>query len=208
MDPFIRGVIAGYGIAIPVGVIAILIIEAGLRYGFRIGFAAGAGAATADLIYASLAAVAGQTLTEILAPYSAPIHYLSATVLVCIGGWGLWKAMKTQQASPGLSTQQSFSSETRSARHTYVRFVALTIINPMTVAYFGAIILGGSGALAGWSARLLFVIGAALSSLSWQAFLAGIGAIAHRRFSPGTRRVVSVLGSLIVITLGIRMIWF
>jgi len=35
---FIEGLIAGYGIAIPVGAIAILIVEMGLRCGFRIGF--------------------------------------------------------------------------------------------------------------------------------------------------------------------------
>ncbi len=38
-----EGVLAGYGIAIPVGAIAILIIEMGLRRGFRLGFMAGAG---------------------------------------------------------------------------------------------------------------------------------------------------------------------
>ena len=50
---------AGYGIAIPVGAIAILIVDMGLRRGFGLGFMAGAGAAAADFIYASLAAVAG-----------------------------------------------------------------------------------------------------------------------------------------------------
>ena len=38
MTAFGEGVVAGYGIAIPVGAIAILIIELGLRRGFRAGF--------------------------------------------------------------------------------------------------------------------------------------------------------------------------
>ena len=33
---FVAGVVAGYGIAIPVGAIAVLIVETGLRRGFRL----------------------------------------------------------------------------------------------------------------------------------------------------------------------------
>ena len=62
MDAFITGVVAGYGIAIPVGAIAILIMEAGIRRGFRPAFFAGAGAATADFLYAALAVVGGAAL--------------------------------------------------------------------------------------------------------------------------------------------------
>ena len=59
MTPFWEGVLAGYGIAIPVGAIAILIVDMGLRRGFPSAFMAGAGAATADFIYVLLAVIAG-----------------------------------------------------------------------------------------------------------------------------------------------------
>jgi threonine/homoserine/homoserine lactone efflux protein len=59
---FLAGVAAGLGIAVPVGAIAILIVETGLRRGFRLGAAAGAGAATVDGIYALVAAVFGSAL--------------------------------------------------------------------------------------------------------------------------------------------------
>ena len=67
MTAFWEGVLAGYGIAIPVGAIAILIVDVGLRRGFDFGFMAGAGAATADFFYASLAALAGEILASGLA---------------------------------------------------------------------------------------------------------------------------------------------
>jgi threonine/homoserine/homoserine lactone efflux protein len=70
MTAFWEGVLAGYGIAIPVGAIAILIVDMGLRRGFLSGFMAGAGAATADFIYALLAVIAGATLAMALAPYA------------------------------------------------------------------------------------------------------------------------------------------
>jgi hypothetical protein len=53
------GFAAGYGIAIPVGAVAVLIVETGIRSGFRAAAAAGAGAAPADGIYAAIAAIFG-----------------------------------------------------------------------------------------------------------------------------------------------------
>ena len=51
----LAGIFAGYAIAVPVGAIAVLIIEAGMVGGLRRGLAAGAGAATVDLAYCATA---------------------------------------------------------------------------------------------------------------------------------------------------------
>ena len=63
MTAFLEGLAAGYGIAIPVGAVAILIVNTALSGGFRLGFMAGAGAATADLLYAGVAVLAGVALS-------------------------------------------------------------------------------------------------------------------------------------------------
>ena len=87
LELFLQGLIAGYGIAIPVGPIAILIIELGIRKGFSTAFCAGAGAASADLVYATLASLAGTFLVSILRPYSSIIHTVSALALIALGVW-------------------------------------------------------------------------------------------------------------------------
>lgn len=95
----IQGLIAGYGIAIPVGAIAVLIVGVGLRKGFWVGFMAGAGAASADLLFAALAAIAGQLLGDILAPIQLPLRLASAALLVSIGGYGLWKLQQANSVT-------------------------------------------------------------------------------------------------------------
>ncbi len=203
MSAFLEGVIAGYGIAIPVGAIAILIIDTALRGGFRPGFAAGAGAASADLAYAALAALAGGLIAAWLAPYALALKVLSAAVLIGLGGWGLWKlrAARKQEAEAKPTT------EIAGAERTYVKFLGLTLLNPATVAYFGALILGGSASTLGAAeGKALFVTGAALASLSWQSLLAALGALAHRHLPPGAQVVTSVIGNLVVIGLGVRMV--
>ena len=202
MNSFFQGILAGYGIAIPVGAIAILIVETSIRRGFRGGFAAGAGAATADIVYASLAALAGQVLAGLLAPAAMPIRWLSAIVLIALGAWNLRQLFIQKQNEQGSGKP---GIDPAGSQSIYMRFVGLTLLNPLTVTYFAALILGGNAISQGWADRLAFVVGAGLASLSWQSLLAGLGALAHRRLSPQVQNVTSLVGNLIVIGLGLRM---
>ena len=203
MDAFLQGVLAGYGIAIPVGAIAILIVELGLRQGFWAGFAAGAGAATADLVFATLAAVAGHALASALAPYAGALRLAGAAVLVGLGAWGLWRLARSKKSDP--DARDALLQERPLA--IYTRFVGLTLLNPLTVTYFAALILGGNAEIDGWAGRAAFVVGAVAASLSWQSLLAATGALGHRHLSPGVQRGASVVGNLIVIGLGVRMLF-
>jgi len=200
---FWEGVLAGFGIAIPVGAIAILIVDMGLRRGFPPAFMAGAGAATADFIYALLAVIAGATLALALAPYAQSLQIASAILLLALGAYGLRQARQIDsEQEAGASSENKHSLPA-----IYLRFLGLTLLNPLTIVYFGALILGrDAGATATTADRLLFVLGAALASLSWQSLLAGLGSLANQRLSPRFQRMTSIAGNLIVIALGLRII--
>ena len=86
-----------------------------------------------------------------------------------------------------------------SARRTFAAFLGLTLLNPITVTYFTALILGLTGTGVGPVEKAAFVAGAFLASLSWQLLLAAVGAFLHRRLSPGLRAGVIVLGNTIVL---------
>ena len=203
LTALLEGVIAGYGVAIPVGQIAVLIIDTALRGGFKPGFAAGAGAATADLIYALTAALAGAALAGLIGPYETPLRFISAAILIGLGGWGLWKLRAARKQADG----EVKHVEVIGLLPTYVKFVGLTLINPLTIVTFAALILGNpSEALEAVEGKILFVVGAAFSSLSWQSLLAALGAIAHRALPPGAQLATRVIGNLVVIGLGVRIL--
>ncbi|MBI5667957.1 MAG: LysE family transporter [Chloroflexi bacterium] len=201
MDAFWEGVLAGYGIAIPVGAIAILIVNAGMRHGFHEGFLAGAGAASADLLFAALAALGGPALAVLLQPLAGGLRWVSAAVLIGLGAYGLWRLRQSRTQLPAAVTL-------RGGWRTYAQFLGLTLLNPLTVAYFAALIIGrGSGMAFDAHDRLLFVVGAGLASLSWQMLLALLGALAHRHLSPRVQVLTSVIGNLVVVALGLRILW-
>jgi threonine/homoserine/homoserine lactone efflux protein len=197
--PFLEGLLAGYGIAIPVGAIAVLIINTSIRCGFRTGFMAGVGAATADLVYAGLAGVAGMAVSAVLAPLANVLGLLGGLVLMALAlaglrrGWRLDQVDRVREADcqPG---------------QTYLKFVGLTLINPLTIIYFSALILGRESTSV-WTTGdvVLFVSAAGLASLSWQCLLAGLGGLAGARLSPRIRAFTSIVGNLIVFGLGLRM---
>jgi len=90
---------------------------------------------------------------------------------------------------------------------TYGRFLALTIINPMTVVYFTTMVLGsGAGHSPTFVEALLFAIGAFAASLSWQTLLAGVGALARRGLSPRFRATTALVGNLLIVAMAVRIL--
>ena len=198
---FLEGLAAGYGIAIPVGAVAILIVNTALGCGFRIGFMAGAGAATADMLYALLAALAGASLSRLLAPLALPVRLVGGAALMVLAVWGMWKGNRpVAGGQPSVEASRAFP--------TYVQFVGITLVNPLTIVYFTAYILGRQTPAGGASLAesALFVCGAGLASLSWQTLLAGMGGFARRKLTPRMRMAAVVMGSLLVLGLGLRII--
>jgi len=194
-------VLAGYGIAIPVGAIAVLILETGMRRGFRPAFAAGTGAAAADLTYAALAALAGPPIAAALSSFTQALQLGSAALLLAIGARGLWAARRNA-VNP-----EARNSLERGVLRTFWQFLGLTLLNPLTVAYFAALVLGrGPENSLSPAGRLVFVAGAWLASWSWQTLLAAGGALAQRLLSRRAQQLTSLIGSALVIGFGVRIL--
>ena len=200
-NAFLSGIIAGYGIAIPVGPISILIIELGLRRGFRIALSAGAGAASADLIYATIAALAGSFLVSVLAPFALILRVGSALGLIAMGAWFLYHGRNLSDRT------HTPRSEPTNCPRTYGMVLGLTLLNPVTVTYFTTLILGmGANSSQSSLNSVMFVSGAFLASLSWQSLLASISGIAHKRLSANVQLVTFTIGNLVIIALGVAIL--
>lgn len=189
---FVAGALAGWAIAIPVGAIAVLIMETGIRRGFRVAAAAGAGAASADGAFATLAVVGGTALAAVLEPLGRPLRIVAIGALLAIGLRGLLAMTMARRAVPAAAVMPT------QVIRTYLRFLGLTLLNPQTVVYFAALILAIPDVGRGPGERGAFVAGAFLASLSWQLVLAAIGAVAHHRLPAGFQTAVGLLGNLAI----------
>jgi len=204
LTAFWEGMLAGYGVAMPVGAIGILIVALSIRRGFCSGFMAGAATATVDFLYATLATFAGDALVSVFSPLAIPLRIASSLVLVGLGCRGLRHACQPGRGQIATRTDDIADSLPR----TYVQFLSLTLLNPLTMVYFGAMILGAGKPPSRIAAvdRAAFVAGAGLASLSWQSLLATIGAVGGRVLSPRLRALISIAGNLVVVGLGLRVL--
>jgi threonine/homoserine/homoserine lactone efflux protein len=162
---------------------------------------AGAGAATADVLYAILASIAGAALTATLQPLASPLRIAGGLVLIGLAAAGLWQGLRRPNGPAGMA-------EVCPPLKMYAQFVGITIINPLTVVYFAAFILGRGPAAAQYPllANVLFVVGAGLASLSWQTLLAALGGVAGSRLSTQFRLYAVILGNVLVLALGTRIL--
>lgn len=201
MNSFLLGILAGFGIAIPVGAIAVLIVQVGIRCGFRCSVSAGAGAATADLAYSIVAVAGGVALADLIGDIGEPFRWVSAAALVVIAVVGLYNARK---APVPASVDARIRTE---YVRTYLKFLGLTIINPMTVVYFAAVVLGlGLADGLTLAQGVWFVTGAFLASLSWQTLLAGIGAFAGSRLPRRFQVGAVVVGNIVILLMALLIV--
>jgi arginine exporter protein ArgO len=197
---FAAGLLAGYGVAIPVGAIGALIVSLSARQSLRIGVAAALGVATADGLYALVAVLSGAALARFLEPITVQLHWAAAIVLVAL-------AVRTAVSAFHTKSTVERSGFARPVR-TYFGLLGLTVLNPATIVYFGALVVGGQAEAAGnLGTGLVFVLAALLASASWQLLLAGGGSLVGRVLSgPRGQRVTALVSSAVIIVLAVLLV--
>lgn len=196
MSSFLTGLIAGFAIAMPPGAVTSLIVRIGLQRGFPSALAAGWGTATVDGVYCVVAVLGGAALVPLLGAIDPPLRVVTGVVLVGLGVRGTLSA----RAEP----KTAGAPDARALVATYVRFIAITMVNPATLAYFIAIALGFAGAVLN-DARA-FVVGVFAASLTWHATLAILSGSLHGRLGPNARTVLTIVANGVVIALGLRIL--
>ncbi|MEU7614420.1 LysE family transporter [Micromonospora sp. NPDC049204] len=200
---FLAGLVAGYGVAIPVGAIAILILGLSARTSFRVGAAAALAVATADGLYAAVAALGGAGLAGFIGPVAGPLRVVAAVVLLGLAGHGLWRTWSAHRSrqTPTAPVGRGLSTPGRA----YAALLGLTLLNPATVLYFTALVLGRRDtADADPGAVVLFVAGVFLASASWQLVIAGGGTVVGRALSsPRGRLVTGLVSSALIAALAV-----
>lgn len=194
----LAGVAAGYAIAVPVGAIAVLIAGLSARNGLRVGAAAGLGAATADGLYALLAVLGGTALAAVITPYAVPLRWLAAIVLLGIAVQTAYGAIRRR-----VPAEAAVERRPASVLGAYLGVLGLTLLNPATVVYFAALVLGrgGSGG-GGW-----FAVGAFAASASWQLLIAAGGSLVGRLVTSRRGQLVTaMIASIVIAALAIRIL--
>ncbi|MFI9801022.1 MULTISPECIES: LysE family transporter [unclassified Streptomyces] len=201
----LAGLLAGYGIAVPVGAVATYLVSLTARTSLRTGVCAALGVATADGLYALLATLGGSALAAALRPVLVPLRWASALVLAVLAVRGAALAVR-QYRSHRLATRSA--PPPPGPGRAYLSLLGITLLNPTTVVYFTALVLGTRAADSVSAAgQSVFVLAAFAASASWQVLLAGGGALLGRMLTGLRGRLVTALvSSAVMLALAVRML--
>ncbi|MER5379917.1 LysE family transporter [Streptomyces sp. NBC_00647] len=195
----VAGLLAGYGIAMPVGAVATYLVSLTARTSLRIGASAALGVATADGLYALVAALGGTALAAGLQPFLLPLRWTSVLVLAALAVRGAIGAVR-QYRERRLPVRAG--QDPPHPARAYLALLGITLLNPTTVVYFAALVLGSRTAEAVRPLEQgVFVLAAFVASASWQLLIAGGGALLGRTLTGHRGRLVTGLASSAVIML-------
>lgn len=178
------GLLVGLSIAVFVGFAAMSVIETAAHRGLRSALTAGLGIATGDGLWAVMVATAGTTLNRILGPWESYLRWAAVAALAVLGVLAVRQVLRCDP--------ESSERLPESLPGVYRAYLAATLRDPVTVIFFGSLILGSIPRY-GPAQASLFVAGVFLGSLAWQTALAVAGARRGRTFSMRTRRRLWVL---------------
>ncbi len=200
MDPtaaLIAGLIAGLAVAMQVGAVSLLLVEAAVAAGPRAGVAAGMGVATVDFGFAAIAAVAGGVAGPAIAGYEGEIRIVGALVLAAMALHGLVALARERGPYPVAAAPGG------APRAHYARFLAITAANPLTIASFAAVAAGLT--LDGPASAAAFAAGVGAASAGWHVVLTVTAGHAGRWITPPIRRGLAIGGRVVVLAIAAHL---
>lgn len=191
-----HGLLAGWAIALPVGAIGTYVVALTSRTSLRVGASAALGVASADGIYALVAAFAGTAVAAVVAPVERALVWVAAGVLLALAVRSLL-GLRSSGPAPVAVVRPA---------HAYLRLLGLTLVNPATVVYFAAVVVG-SGPVRGVVPAVVFAVAAFCASASWQLVLAGGGTVLGSVVSGARgRAVTTVVSSAVIVALAVDLL--
>lgn len=195
---FLKGVLVGFAMAVPIGPIGILCIRRTLTEGRLRGLIIGLGAATGDLIYGCVASFGLTVVSTALFSQRIWMRLVGGTLLVFLGV----RIYRAHPVNPDLPMNRN------GFLRSYLTIVFLTLTNPLTIfGFIAAFALLGLGNGLGYSSATALGVGVSIGSCLWFLSLnSGVMLFRKKLNMAGLRWVNRVAGILIVISGVIAML--
>lgn len=203
MDILLAGTLAGLGLAIPLGPMAILLISTTIKHGRQTGSFGALAMASVDFSYAALVFAFGSALIAVLADWVYPLRILGSVILVYVAARILLEARKSSKIdAPELANSPISKSKT------FAKFFGLTVLNPATAFYFVGI-TPSVAALSQGSAItsiFLFAAGVFIGSGVWQFFLVFAATLTKSFTDHSVQRKIQYVGGFLILALAIGLL--
>lgn len=198
---YLRGVAIGFAVAFALGPVGLLVIRRTIERGWAHGAVSGLGVATADGLYAAVAAFGLTAITTALVGLDRVLGIVGGLILVALSMRGLRAVMTS---SPAVAVADPEAGRRRvTALGAWASMVGLTLTNPATILSFTALFASIGAGTGGPAGATLVVAGVASGSAAWWLLLTALVAGMRARLTPRVVRGLNVLASIVIGLFGV-----
>jgi threonine/homoserine/homoserine lactone efflux protein len=197
-----KGLLLGLGAAAPIGPVNVEIARRSLRAGFRAGFLLGCGAVTVDVTYAVLTSLG-------LRPFLARPQVMTALGLAGAGLLLYLGAMCFVSAARLWRRAAANGDRQKPAERHYVTGLALTSLNPMTLAFWCVVVPAMAGQ---WSANPVrdlpwVCVGVFSGAMSWVLVFTSTMSWLGQRGKRATWLAADIVGGTMLLGFAAYALW-
>ena len=127
----IQGIVLGFSASVPLGPMGLICIQKTLNRGRLAGIVSGAGAASADMFYAIIAAFGISFITDFIEREQFTLRIIGSIILLLLG-------FKIFITNPAIQIRKQ-KGKKNNLIGDFVSIFFLTLSNPITVFFFGAV---------------------------------------------------------------------
>jgi len=196
MEPifFLKGLIIGFGMAVPIGPLGIMCIRKTLAEGHSRGLMIGIGAATADSLYSSVAAFGLTFISDVIASQYFWLRLVGGALLLYLG----IRTFRAKRKDPTIPVINKRLLES------YVSAFLLALTNPVTFFAFVAVFAAfGLGHKLNVISACIIVIGVFTGSCLWFLTLGFVATLFRKKLDAGGLRWVNKISGVLIILSGL-----
>ena len=192
---FIKGIVAGFIIAAPVGPVGILCVQRTLSHGFVIGLAPGVGGAVADTIFGAVAAFGLTFIADILIRHETEMRLGGGILLLILGIHGCLKKVSHVSAPPSV----------RGAAGDAISCFMLTITNPITILTFSPVFLAVGAVVAkdDQPAAWTLILGVLVGSCLWWVVLCLLASLFRKKLNSARMVLIHRVSAGLILFFGV-----
>jgi threonine/homoserine/homoserine lactone efflux protein len=191
---FLKGLIIGFAMAVPIGPLGIMCIRKTLAEGHSRGLMIGIGAATADSLYSSVAAFGLTFISEVIASQHFWLRLIGGSLLLYLG----IRTFRAKRKDPTIPVINKRLLES------YVSSFLLALTNPMTFFAFVAVFAAfGLGQKLNIISASILVLGVFTGSCLWFLTLGFVATLFRKKLDAGGLRWVNKISGVLIILSGL-----
>ena len=191
---FLKGLIIGFAMAVPIGPVGIMCIRKTLSEGHSRGMVIGLGAATADSLFGSIEAFGLTFVSDMIASQYFWLRLVGGGLLIFLG-IRTFRARREDAAIP---------LENNGLLGSYISAFLLALTNPVTIFAFVAVFAAfGVGQRLGIVSACILVIGVFAGSFLWFLTLSYVATLFRKKLDSGGIRWVNRIAGILIILSGV-----